>query len=382
MTFAEIAKPWLPGLGVYEPGRPIEEVARELGIEDPESIDKLASNENALGPSPLAIEAMRDAASRMHLYPDGGAFRLRRALAEKLGVESGNLLVGNGSNELLELLGHVFLGPDTNIVMSSRAFVVYRLIAALCEAKAVAVPMQGFTHDLKAMKKAVTPETKLVFIANPNNPTGTMVNGKIIETFMKDVPDHVVVCFDEAYIELIPPESQPDTLAYVKEGRNVVLLRTFSKTYGLAGLRIGYAVAPPDCIDLLQRVRQPFNVNAMALAAAEAALKDDAHVEKTRALVVEEQAYFAKALQAYRIPHVPSVANFLLVKVNDGRKVFEAMQEKGVIVRPMDGYELPDYVRITVGTREQNERCVEVLAAVLGKEREAPAQDASELFLG
>ncbi|MBN1671703.1 MAG: histidinol-phosphate transaminase [Kiritimatiellae bacterium] len=364
-SFSELADPAIAQLAVYEPGKPIGEVAREIGLASADAIIKLASNENALGPSPLALEAMRAAAAQMHVYPDGGAFYLRQALAEQLGVEPGQLLMTNGSNEGIELMAHVFLGPGTNIVMSERAFVVYRLIAAGARAETIAVPMQGFTHDLKRMLRAITPETKIVFVANPNNPTGTLVDEKAIARFMKDVPEHVVVAFDEAYVELLPPDQQPDTLQYVREGRNVVLLRTFSKTYGLAGLRIGYAVAPEACVNLLHRVRQPFNVNAMALAAAQAALRDEAHVEQTRKLVRDELAFYADSLAQARIAYVPSVANFLLAKVGDGRKVFEAMQREGVIVRPMDGYGLPEYVRITLGTRPQNEKCMAALVKVL-----------------
>jgi len=370
MPFEEIAKPWVKELAVYEPGRPIEEVARELGIEDPATIDKLASNENALGPSPLAVAAMKEAAERMHYYPDGGTYHLREALAKKLEVRPEQLVIGNGSNELIELLAHVFLGPETNIVMSERAFVVYRLIASAYEASTIAVPMEGFTHDLKAIRKAITPETKLVFVANPNNPTGTAATPRDIEKFMDAVPEHVVVVFDEAYVELLEPDQQPDTLTYVREGRQVVVLRTFSKTYGLAGLRIGYAVAPAACAQLLHRVRQPFNVNAMAMAAAQAALEDDAHVAKTRELVSSELAFLAEQLQAQQVPHVPSVTNFMLVRVDDGRKVFEVLQKEGVIVRPMDGYGLAEYIRVTLGTREQNERFLAALEKVLAEQKQ------------
>jgi len=364
-TFSDLANPWVAGLGTYEPGRPIEEVAREMGFESAREITKLASNESALGPSPLALGAMHAHAENMHRYPDGGAFYLKRALAKKLGVGPEQLLPANGSNEVLELLGHVFLGPGTGIVMADRAFVVYRLIAAACCAEVVAVPMQEHTHDLDAMLGAIKPETRLVYVSNPNNPTGTVVDGQAIDRFMEKVPDHVIVCFDEAYIELLPIEKQPDTLKYVKAGRQAVVLRTFSKTYGLAGLRIGYAVAPAECIELLNKVRQPFNVNAMALAAAEAALEDDEHVKGTRKLIKEELAYLEEEFDLMGLAWVPSVANFILVEVGKGREVFEAMQRLGVIVRPMDGYGMPEFVRITVGKHAENEKCMKALRAVL-----------------
>lgn len=367
MNFSDIANLGIQDLLTYEPGRPIEEVARELGFESPEEIDKLASNENELGPSPLAIEAIRKSASNMHRYPDGGAYYLKQALSEKLGLSPEHILPVNGSNEAIEFLAHVFLGPGRSILMAEYAFVVYRLIAAMAGADVVSVPMRNFTHDLDAMNSSVTEGTRIVFVSNPNNPTSTMVGDDEIQSFMDKVPGHVVVCFDEAYIELLPPEKQPDTLKYVKEGRNAVLLRTFSKTYGLAGLRIGYAVAPPECIQLLDRVRQPFNVNAMAMEAAIAALDDDKHVDKTRAMIAQGIAYLQSEFEAMGLEYVPAVVNFILVKTGKGREVFEKLQKEGVIVRPMDGYKLPEYVRVTVGTEVQNKNFVSKLKQVLGE---------------
>jgi histidinol-phosphate aminotransferase len=364
-TFDDLANPWVRQLAIYEPGRPIEEVARELGFTSEEVIAKLASNENALGPSPLALKAIRDAAEKMHRYPDGGAFYFKQALAAKLNVKPDQIMVGNGSNELIELLGHAFLAPDAGIVMADRAFVVYRLVADLFQAKTVAAPMKEFTHDLDAMLAAIRPETKIVFVGNPNNPTGTMVGQDDIDRFMDRAPSDVIVCFDEAYIELLPPDAQPDVLKYVRENRNVVALRTLSKTYGLAGLRIGYAVAPAACIALLNRVRQPFNVNAMALAAATAALDDVAHVEKTCEMVQAGIAFLQAEFGRMGLSYVPAVANFILVEVGKGREVFEAMMHEGVIVRPMDGYGLPHHVRVTVGTPRENEKCVEALQVAL-----------------
>jgi len=361
---AEIARPAVAGLAIYEPGRPIEEVAREVGL-DPAGIVKLASNENALGPSPMAVRAMKAAAPEMHRYPDGGAYHLRNALAAGLGVSPAHVLPGNGSNELIELLAEVFLEPGSNIVMADRAFVVYRLVAAARGAGVVDVPMRNHTHDLEAMLAAITPETRLVFIANPNNPTGTMVDGAAIDRFMAAVPDSAVVCFDEAYIELLPRELQPDVIRYVREGRSVVCLRTFSKTYGLAGLRIGYAVAPPECIELMNRVRQPFNVNSMALAAALAALADRDHVARTRAMVRDGLRQLESWLETRGVPYIPSVANFVMVKTGEGRKMFTQLMGEGVIVRPMDGYGYPDYVRVTVGTAPENDRFLSALDKLL-----------------
>lgn len=364
-TWCELARPGVAALGSYEPGRPIETVARDLGFNDPSRIVKLASNENALGPSPLAVAAMRAEAPRMHLYPDGGACALRAALAAHLRVGEDMLLPGCGSNELIELLGHVFLGPGTGIVMAECAFVVYRLVAAAFGAGIVDVPMRDHTHDLPAMLRAIRPETRLVFIANPNNPTSTRVSPAELDAFVRAAPPHVIVCVDEAYVELLPPGEQPDTLGYVRDGRRVVVLRTFSKTYGLAGLRLGYAVAPAPCIDLLNRVRQPFNVSAMAQAAAVAALADTEHVARTRRLVADGLAHLQAAFGELGLAYVPACANFVLVDVGAGRDVFEALLRRGVIVRPMDAYGLPRHVRVTVGTAAENARFLEALRGVL-----------------
>lgn len=356
---------WIQGLATYEPGRPIEEVARDLGFASADEIIKLASNENALGPSPRAVRAIRQAAKRMHLYPDGGCFYLRRKLAERLQVDMNQVLIANGSNEAIELLAHVFLGPGLNIVMSEGAFIIYKLVAAMMQSDTIVAPMRNYTHDLEAMLRAITPQTRLVFIANPNNPTGTMVGQAEIDAFMERVPPHVVVVFDEAYVELLKPERQPDVLQYVRAGRHVFVLRTFSKTYGLAGLRVGYAIAPSEGIELLHRVRQPFNVNAMAQVAALAALDDDAFVRRTRAMVRRGLRYLERAFTKMGLDYVPSVTNFILVKVGRGREVFQKLMERKVIVRPMDGYGMPDHIRVTVGRQEENERLVAALKDVL-----------------
>ncbi len=364
-VFSQLANRGIQGLATYEPGLPIEEVARELGFGSVDEITKLASNENSLGPSPLALNVMRTYADQMHRYPDGSAFFLKRAIAAHLDVQPENVLPGNGSNELIEFLGHVFLRPGRNIVMADRAFAVYRLVAAMFGAEVRDVPMARYVHDLDAMHDAIGPETSIVFIANPNNPTGTAVQPDALVRFMDRLPDGVICCLDEAYVELLPEEDQMQSLAFVREGRPVVVLRTFSKVYGLAGLRVGYAIAPAECIQLLNRVRQPFNVNAMALKAAEAALGDVEHVQQTRDLVRNELGFFYGELDLLGIDYVPSSANFLLIRTGQGREVFDRLQREGVIVRPMDVYGLPDHIRITVGTREENQRCILALATVL-----------------
>jgi histidinol-phosphate aminotransferase len=370
-ALTEAAKAWVSRLGTYQPGKPMEEVARELGLGDPDLIIKLASNENALGPSPRALQAMRAAAGRMHIYPDGDSYYLRQALAARLKVPADHIMLGHGSNEILALLGHVYLEKGTSIVASAQAFIVYKLVAALYEATTIEVPMRDHTHDLDAMRAAIRPDTRLVFVANPNNPTGTMVDAAALDRFLESLPPHVVAVLDEAYIELLTPRRQPDTLRYVREGRGVYLLRTFSKAYGLAGLRIGYAVAPPAGIALLHRVRQPFNVNAMAQAAALAALDDEDHVVQTRAMVEEGLNQLTQAFARMGLEYVPSVANFVLVKVGKGQEVFQALQRKRVIVRPVDVYGLPEFVRVTVGTQRENQRLVDALAEVLRERKKA-----------
>lgn len=362
MSITDNAHPWLENLVAYDPGKPIEETARELGL-DPADIIKVASNENPLGPSPKAVVAMKEAAEGVHIYPDGGGYKLRTAIAEKFGLERGNVILGNGSNEIIELIGHGFLDPGDNVIAAEHAFVVYKLMATLFGAETIEVPDPGFVHDLDAMAAAITPRTKKVFIANPNNPTGTMVGQDAIDRFMDRVPEHVMVIFDEAYYEFL--HEPPDTLKYVKEGRNVVIMRTFSKIQGLAGLRIGYGLTTTGIGEILQKCRQPFNTNMIAQAGAIAGLADDEHQQKTRDLNDEGLAFYHAAFAEMSLEYVPSVANFVLVKVGDGDAVFRAMLQQGVIIRAMRGYKLPEWVRISIGTMEQNRRCLATLKEVL-----------------
>ena len=346
------ANPQLRDLQPYEPGKPVEDLARELGLE-PGKIIKLASNENPLGPSPKARQAMIDTIERAHFYPDGGGYYLREAIAEHVGMSMANVILGNGSNEIIEFLGHAYLQPGDEVVVAKHSFAVYRLMAQLFGAKVVDVPDPEFVADLDAMLAAVTPKTKEVFIANPNNPTGTMVFQEDIDRFMSRVPDHVMVVFDEAYYEFL--DEAPDVLKYVRAGRNVVVLRTFSKIQGLANLRIGYGLAAPEIIEVLQRARQPFNANGIAQAGALAGLRDKAHMEATRRVTHEGRAFLQGEFLDMGLEFVPSHANFVLVRVGDGKKVFEALLRRGIIVRAMGSYGLPGWIRVSVGTMPQNE---------------------------
>lgn len=360
MSIADLAQRHVMSQPVYEPGKPIEYVARELGL-DPGTIDKLASNENPLGPSPRALRAVRAALKETHLYPDGGCVRLREKLGEKLGLQPECIAVGNGSNELLELLGHVFLAPGDEVVMGRPAFIVYKLVSLLFGAKAVEVPLINHRHDLAAMAAAVNERTKMVFLACPNNPTGAANTEEEIFAFVRALPDHVVFVYDEAYAEYV--ESPPDLRPLIAEGRNVICLRTFSKIYGLAGFRVGYGYASSELVALVNRVRQPFNVNLVAQEAAIAAIDDEAFVKRSRRVNAAGLKQLLKGLSSLGIEAAPSAANFLLIKVGDGDAVFRKLQQSGVIVRPVRGYGLPEWVRVTVGTKKQNERLLELLAS-------------------
>lgn len=362
MKLESLVNPSVLTQPVYEPGKPIEDVARELGL-DPATIIKLASNENPFGPSPLAKAAAVRALDQGELYPDGGCVALRAKLAKVYGFEAGQFVIGNGSNEIIELLGHVFLRPGDEVVMGNPSFAVYKLVTLLFGAKPVEVPLVNHTHDLAALAAAVTPKTKLVFVPSPNNPMGTANSEAELLAFARGLPEHVVFAYDEAYAEYL--ENPPDLRVLIREGRKVVCLRTFSKIYGLAALRIGYGYAAPEMAALLNRVRQPFNANAIGQAAAMAALDDAAFTAKC---VRENRVGLAQletGFKAQGLEIVPSVANFVLVKVGDGARVFSELQKRGVIVRPMRPYGMPEWLRVTVGTPAQNERLLTTLAAVL-----------------
>jgi histidinol-phosphate aminotransferase len=360
MDAARFAQPHILNQPVYQPGKPIAQVAREFGL-DPAGIDKLASNENPLGPSPKALAAAAAVLREVNFYPDGSCWDLTGKLAGRLQIGRDQLVFGNGSNEVLELAAHVFLGPGAEAVMGVHGFIVYKLATLLMGAKAVEVAMPDFRHDLAAMRAAVTPRTRVVFIASPNNPTGTAHTEAELVAFARSLPEDVLFVLDEAYAEYQEPA--PDLRPLIAAGRPVLCTRTFSKIYGLAGLRVGYGYTRPDIAALLQRARAPFNINAVAQAAAVAALDDVDFVRRSREVNRAGLLQLAAGFRELGLEYVPSAANFILVRVPDAAKVFNFLQARGTIVRPFGN--LPDHMRISVGTAGQNERCLANLRAYL-----------------
>lgn len=343
----------------YVPGKPIDELERELGIA---RAIKLASNENPLGSSPKALAVLAGASAVLHRYPDGGAHHLRAALADRYKLTPDHVILGNGSDEILGLLARAFLSPGDEAVMADRTFVIYKMEVTAAHGEPVIVPLKQWQHDLPAMARAITARTRLVFICNPNNPTGTMVTAAAVAAFMQQVPDDAIIVFDEAYYEYVQDQHFPDSLSWVTQCRNAIVLRTFSKIYGLAGLRVGYGLSTPDIIGYLNRVRPPFNVNTLAQRAALAALGDDEHVARSRALNASEMAAVKAGLVALGFQPMPSQANFLLFDVGrDGRAVFEALLRQGVIVRHIEGRLL----RVTIGLPEENRYFLDALKKVL-----------------
>ncbi len=356
-------KPGIETIHPYQGGKPIDEVQREFGIDD---IIKLASNENPIGPSPLAKEAIKRAAAKVNLYPDGNAYYFKNELAEHLGVAPNYLIFGNGSNDVLQIVGETYISPGDEVIYSESAFVVYMVVSKICGAKSVVTPRRDYAHDLDAMADAITDATKVIFIANPNNPTGTMVTKDETERLMARVPDDVLVVFDEAYYEYVERPDYPQTLPYVEEGRNVIITRTFSKIYGLAGLRIGYGIAKPETIEMMNRVRQPFNCNLIAQTAGRAALNDADHVHRSLELNAVGKVYLYERLARFGLEYVETEGNFILVELGrSGQEVTDALMRKGVIVRPMAAYGFPDAVRVTIGKSDENKRFIAALQEVL-----------------
>jgi histidinol-phosphate aminotransferase len=361
---ANLAPAYIRSIAPYQPGKPISDLARDKGL-DSSQIVKLASNENPLGVSPNAHMAMMDALDDIARYPDGNSVLLRDAVCEKFNVTPAQLVFGNGSNDILELSARAFLAPGDEAVYSQHAFAVYSLVTQAVGATGIIVPAKQFGHDLDAMLKAITPKTRMVFVANPNNPTGTLIGKLELKKFLSAVPKHVLIMLDEAYDEYLTDELKAESIGWLGEFDNLVISRTFSKAYGLAGLRVGFGVTSKEIADLMNRVRQPFNVNSIAQAAAVASLADDEFVERTRALNQAGMVQITQGLQRLGLSFIPSFANFVSFKVNDAPRVYERLLNQGVIVRPIANYEMPDYLRVSIGLFSENARFLEVLATAI-----------------
>lgn len=348
----------------YVPGKPIEYVQKEFGLKD---VIKLASNENPIGPSPKAIEAMKEAAPKMFLYPDGYCTELREALSNYLNVKNEQLIFGNGSDEIIKLLGEVFIEQGDEVIVADPSFSEYDFMCLLMGGTLKKVPLKDFKHDLEKMADEINEKTKMIFICNPNNPTGTIVTKSEVEKFLARVPENVVVVFDEAYHEYVKDNNYPQTLEYIKSGlKNVIVLRTFSKIHGLAGLRIGYGIANPDMIQLLERTREPFNVNLMAQKAALASLLDKKHLQDSFKVNESGKKFLYESFSDMGLNYIPTHANFIMVDVGKhSKEVFVELQKKGVIIRTGDIFGLDNYIRVTVGTEEENKRFINSLKEVL-----------------
>ncbi len=364
MDLCELSPSYVRSIAPYQPGKPIAELARELGLAEA-SIVKLASNENPRGIGPRTRAAIDAALGEISRYPDGNGYELKLALSKRYGIDMGAIVLGNGSNDVLELVAHAFLGPGRAAVHSQHAFAVYPLATQARGARQIVVPAKDYGHDLDAMLKAIDDETYVVWIANPNNPTGTLAPADALEAFVRKVPERVLVVIDEAYNEYLHHELRSDTVKWLKRHPNVIVSRTFSKAYGLAGLRVGYGLAHPSVADVMNRVRQPFNVNSLALAAAAAALDDMEFVAKSYAENLQGMKQLAEGFRALKLDFIPSHGNFITVRVGKAAEVFKRLLRRGVIVRPVAGYGLPEHLRVTVGTGPENEKFLQALAPSL-----------------
>jgi histidinol-phosphate aminotransferase len=356
----DLAPGYVRAIAPYQPGKPVSELAREYRL-DPDSIIKLASNENPLGVSPLGLAAMREALTDVARYPDGNGFELKQALSRHFGVPTNGVVLGNGSNDVLDQVARAFLAPGLEAVYSQHAFAVYPLATQSIGARGIEVPARDFGHDLDAMRAAITARTRMVFIANPNNPTGTLVRPAKLLEFLSAVPPDVIVVLDEAYNEYLDDEYKSDSVEWLRRFPNLVVTRTFSKIYGLAGLRVGYAFAHERVADLMNRVREPFNVNSLGLAAAAAALGDTAFVRQGFAVNRDGMKQVVAGIKALGLDHIPSFGNFVSFHVGDGAGVFERLLRRGVIVRPIGGYGMPAYLRVSIGTESENARFLDAL---------------------
>lgn len=363
MELTELIRRNILEIKPYVPGKPIEEVERELGLTN---VVKMASNENPLGPGKKALDAMREASVKMHLYPDGNCYYLKTELAEKIGVAEENIIVGNGSDEILKMLGETFLNEGDECIMANPTFSEYEFVTKLMNARNIKIPLKDFRHDLPKMKEAITNKTKMIFICSPNNPTGTIVTKGELDKFLQELPENIIVVLDEAYYEYVDSSDYHESLEYLQKGKNVIILRTFSKIYALGGLRIGYGIASKEMIALLNRVREPFNVNQMAQSAALASLKDQEHVAKSLQINGEGKDFLTTKLEELNLFYVPTQANFIFLQIGvDSKTFFQEMLKEGIIIRTGDIFGLPDFIRVTIGTAEQNQRFIEGTVKVL-----------------
>lgn len=364
MDLCELAPSWVRAIAPYQPGKPVSELAREMGL-DEAKIVKLASNENPRGIGPRTRAALDAALGEVARYPDGNGFELKQALSRRYGVDMGGIVLGNGSNDVLELVALAFLGTGRSAVMSQHAFAVYPLATQARGARSLVVPAKDWGHDLEAMAAAVAEDTCVLWIANPNNPTGTLAPGEALEALLRRVPERVVVVVDEAYNEYLPADQRADSVKWLKRHPNLVITRTFSKAYGLAGLRVGYAFAHPSVADAMNRVRQPFNVNSLALAAAAAALDDMEFVARSFAANLQGMRQVEAGVKRLGLEWIPSYGNFVTVRVGRAAELYKRLLKRGVIVRPVANYQMPEHLRVTIGTEEENERFLAALAASL-----------------
>ncbi|NTV94468.1 MAG: histidinol-phosphate transaminase [Thiobacillus sp.] len=366
MNLSQLAPAHIRAIAPYQPGKPISELAREMGLVEADIV-KLASNENPLGISPRAKAAVQAEIDGLALYPDGNGFALKTAIAAKLDVGLDRIVLGNGSNDVLEMAARAFLMPGLSAVFSEHAFAVYPLAVQAVGATGIVAKAKDYGHDLAAMRAAIRDDTRMVFIANPNNPTGTLLSGEALRGFLKTVPESVAVVLDEAYVEFLDPAERAPSAAWLDEFANLIVTRTFSKAYGLAGLRVGYALARPEVADLLNRVRQPFNVNSLALAAATAALDDAEFLAESKRVNDAGMAQLTEGCKALGLDWIPSAGNFVCIKVGAAGAVFQALLGKGVIVRPVANYGMPEYLRVSIGLPEQNARFLAALKEILNK---------------
>jgi histidinol-phosphate aminotransferase len=364
MNVCDLAPAYVRAIAPYQPGKPTSELARELGLEE-STIVKLASNENPLGVSPQAATALRAVLDGLARYPDGNGFELKQALSRRFGVAMDGIVLGNGSNDVLELAARAFLAPGLSAVYSQHAFAVYPLAVQAMGAQGITVPAREYGHDLPAMARAVRADTRIVFVANPNNPTGTFIEGPALEAFIAGLPPQVLVVLDEAYTEYLEPQFRYDSIGWLKKYPNLMVSRTFSKVYGLAGLRVGYALAAAGVADLMNRVRQPFNVNSLSLAAAAAAIGDEAFVSESYALNRRGMQQIVAGLQQLGLAHIPSFGNFVTFRVPGAAAVFRKLLESGVIVRPIANYGMPEHLRVTIGLESENVRFLDALRRAL-----------------